>query len=246
MNFWLPASTAFLASALEAVEALTVVLAVGVTWGWRSALTGAAFGVSLVALVAVVFGPAIVAAVPLGAVRLVVGIFLLLFGMAWLRKAVQRYGGRRALRDESAAFARNVASLRAAQQAGQRGALLTAFKSVTLELLEIAIVVVTVGGSAAGGLLPAALGAFAAIALVVAAGSALRAPLARVPENALGFAVGVMLVSYGTFWSGEGLGIAWWHDDLAIAYLAALFALSGLACAYALRASPSRSAAARG
>ena len=243
MIFWLPASTAFLASALEAVEALTVVLAVGVTWGWRSALTGAALGVGLVALVVVAFGPAIVAAVPVGAVRLIVGIFLLLFGMAWLRKAVQRYGGRRALRDESAAFARNVASLGAAHQAGQRGALLTAFKSVTLELLEIAIVVVTVGGSAAGGLLPAALGAFAAIALVVAAGAALRAPLARVPENALGFAVGVMLVSYGTFWSGEGLGLAWWRDDLAIVYLAALYALAALVCSYALRAS-SRAASA--
>ena len=158
---------------------------------------------------------------------------------------MRRYGGRRALRDENAAFARNVASLGAAQRAGQRGALLTAFKSVTLELLEIAVVVITVGGSAAGGLWPAALGAFAAIALVVAAGAALRAPLARVPENALGFAVGVMLVSYGTFWSGEGLGIAWWSDDLAIVYLAALYAIAALACAYGLRAS-SRSTPAHG
>jgi uncharacterized membrane protein len=243
MNFWLPASTAFFASALEAVEALTVVLAVGVTWGWRSALGGAALGIAAVALVVAVLGPAIVATVPLGAVRLVVGVFLLLFGMAWLRKAVQRYGGVRALRDENANFARSVASLGAAQRAGQRGALLTAFKSVTLELLEIAIVVVTVGGSAAGGFVPATLGAFAAIALVVAAGAALRAPLARVPENALGFGVGVMLVSYGTFWSGEGLGIAWWRDDLAIVYLSAAYALAGLACSYALRAS-SRTAAA--
>jgi uncharacterized membrane protein len=245
MNFWLPAATAFLAGALEAVEALTVVLAVGLTWGWRPALSGAALGVGLVALVVVSLGPALVVSVPLGAVRLIVGVFLLLFGMTWLRKAVQRYGGRRAVRDESAAFARNVASLGAAQRAGQRGALLTAFKSVALELLEIAIVVITVGGSTAGGLWPAALGAFAAIALVVAAGAALRAPLARVPENALGFAVGVMLISYGTFWSGEGLGIAWWRDDLAIVYLAALYALAASACAYALRAS-SRIAVVRG
>jgi uncharacterized membrane protein len=246
MNVWLPASAAFLASALEAVEALTVVLAVGVTWGWRAALSGAALGVAVVAIVIAVFGPAIVTIVPIGAVRLVVGIFLLLFGMTWLRKAVQRYGGRRALRDERAAFARNRASLEEARRAGERGALVTAFKSVTLELLEIAIVVVTVGGSAQGALPAAIGGAAAAIVLVVAAGAALRAPLARVPENALGFAVGVMLVAYGTFWSGEGLGIAWWHDDAALVYLAAVYALGGLAISVALRASDARTTAARG
>jgi Ca2+/H+ antiporter, TMEM165/GDT1 family len=234
MNLWLPASTAFLASGLEAVEALTVVLAVGLTWGWRPALTGTFFGVALVALVVALLGP-LVATVPLGPVRLIVGAFLLLFGMAWLRKAVQRYGGRRALRDEDANFSRHVEALGAAHREGQRGALLTAFKSVTLELLEVAIIVVTVGGSVAGGLAPAAAGAMAAILVVVAAGALLRAPLARVPANALGFAVGVMLVAYGTFWSGEGLGIQWWHEDLAILYLAALYALAALACVAALR-----------
>jgi uncharacterized membrane protein len=234
MNAWLPASTAFLASLLEAVEALTVVLAVGVTWGWRPALTGAACGVAVVVVFIALFGP-LVTLVPLAPVRLVVGAFLLLFGMAWLRKAVQRYGGRRALRDESANFARNVANLEAARRAGERGALLTAFKSVVLELLEVAIIVVTVGGAFAGGLVPATAGALGAIVLVVGAGAALRAPLARVPENALGFAVGVMLVSFGTFWSGEGLGIEWWRADLALAYLIGLYALAALACVAALR-----------
>jgi uncharacterized membrane protein len=243
LNLWLPATTAFFASALEAVEALTVVLAVGVTWGWRPALSGAALGVGLIVLVVALFGP-LIATIPLGPLRVVVGVFLLLFGMSWLRKAIQRYGGRRALRDESANFARSVERLGTARREGERGALLTAFKSVALELLEIAIVVVTVGGSIAGGLLPAAGGALVAILAVVAAGFALRAPLARVPENALGFAVGVMLVSYGTFWSGEGFGFAWWHADFAIVYLAALFALAAGACVAALRRSEPAQAAA--
>ncbi len=242
MNLWLPAATAFLASALEAVEALTVVLAVGVTWGWRPALTGAAWGVGLIVVVVALFGP-LVATIPLGPVRVVVGVFLLLFGMSWLRKAIQRYGGRRAVRDESANFVRSVEQLGAAQREGERGALLTAFKSVALELLEIAIVVVTVGGSIAGGLLPAAGGALVAILAVTAAGFALRAPLARVPETALGFAVGVMLVSYGTFWAGEGIGLAWWHADLAIVYLAALYALAAAGCVAVLRLEPKPAAA---
>jgi len=241
MNYWIPASTAFLASGLEGVEALTVVLAVGVTWGWRAALTGAALGVGLVTLLVIVLGP-LVTAIPLGPVRIVVGAFLLLFGMSWLRKAIQRYGGRRAARDESANFARHCAELGDAQREGQRGALVASFKSVTLELLEVAIIVVTVGGSVAGGLVPAGLGALAALLLVVVAGVAVRGPLARVPENALGFTVGVLLTAYGTFWSGEGLGIAWWRDDLAIVYLAGLYALTGAVCSAALRAGAARTA----
>ena len=236
MNFWLPASTAFLASALEGVEALTVVLAVGVTFGWRAALGGAALGTALVGIVALVFGP-LVTSIPIGAVRIVVGVFLLLFGMSWLRKAVQRYGGLRAKRNEVVSFERNV---EAAKRGDERGAFLVAFKSVTLELLEVAIIVVTVGGSIAGGLLPAGLGALAALLCVVALGFAIRGPLARVPATLLGFAVGVMLTAYGTFWAGEGLGIAWWRDDLAIVYLAALYALVGLGCAALMRAPAAR------
>ncbi len=233
MNFWLPASTAFFASALEGVEALTIVLAVGATWGWRPALRGTLWGIALVAAVVLLLGPAVALAVPIGVVRLVVGVFLLLFGMSWLRKAVQRWGGRRALRDERAAFERNCKNLR---DADERGAMLTAFKSVTLELLEVAIIVATVGGTVPGALVPAAIGALAALVLVAATGAALRAPLERVPENALGFVVGVMLTSFGTYWSGEGLGIAWWRDDLAIVYLVVFYAIVALGCAGALRA----------
>jgi uncharacterized membrane protein len=224
----LPALTAFLASAVEAVEALTVVLAVGLTHGWRTALAGALWALAALAAIVLVFGPALLHFVPLPAVRFCVGVFLLLFGLSWLRKAVLRYGGRKALRDESSAFAREVAGLREVTE--RRTAFATSFQAVLLEGLEVAVIVVTVGGATAGGLASASAGALAAIAVVTLAAVAVRAPLARVPENALKLTVGVMLSAFGTYWSGEGLGIAWWHDDVAVVVLAALY----LACAAAL------------
>jgi len=240
-GLWLPAVTAFLASAVEAVEALTIVLAVGVTQGWRVSLAGALWAFAALAAIVVVLGPAIVLAVPIGILRVVVGGFLLLFGLAWLRKAVQRYGGRKALRDERAAYARNVdelGQLGTGTQTARRVAFVTSFKSVLLEGLEVAVIVVTVGASSAasGGLGAAALGALGAVVLVALVGVAVRAPLARVPENALKFAVGVVLTSFGTYWMGEGLGVSWWHEDLSIVLLAGWYLCFSLGLAAVARA----------
>ena len=214
---------AFLASLVEFVEALTVVLAVGVTRGWRPALLGTALGLLLLLLLVALLGPAL-ALVPLGALQLVVGTLLLLFGLRWLRKAVLRAAGIIPLHDESATFASETAALGGA---GMRRAwdilgMATAFKIVVLEGLEVVFIVIAVG--AAGGLLlPASLGAVAALIAVVALGAALHRPLAQVPENALKLVVGVLLSAFGTFWAGEGIGIRWPGADWAALALVAGF-----------------------
>ncbi len=223
MSGWLLASTSFLASAVEAIEALTIVLAVGVTRSWGSALTGAGWAVATLAAIVLVFGPALVTYVPLGVLKVVIGIFLLVFGLSWLRKAILRYSGRKALHDEEAIFARSVQALGAAPRAGgiDRLGFVTSYNAVLLEGLEVAVIVLTFGAASAAGLRWAALGAAAAIAVVAGAAAALRKPFSRVPENALKFVVGIMLTSFGTFWSGEGLGIAWWRDDLSLPLIVA-------------------------
>ena len=232
------ALTVFLACAVEAVEALTIVLAVGTTRDWRSALQGT--GAALLALAAVVaaLGPA-VAAIPLQALRLVIGALLLLFGLQWLRKAVLRAAGRKALRDETAAFAREVAAAERAASGG-RGlvsdwyAFVLSFKGVLLEGLEVAFIVVSFGGSHRD--LPAAVvAAVAAVVVVAGTGVAVRAPLARVPENTMKFAVGVMLTAFGVFWGGEGAGVRWPGSDAALLVLVPLMALAALAYAGLLR-----------
>ncbi len=216
---------AFLASLVECVEALTVVLAVGTVRGWRPALAGAGLGLGLLLALVAALGPALTR-IPLGAVQLVVGV-LLLFGLRWLRKAILRAAGVIALHDEVAAFAAETTALRAAaaRRAGwDLVGLGTAFKIVLLEGLEVIFIVIAIG--AAGGLLvPASLGAAAALLVVVALGAALHRPLAQIPENALKFAVGALLAAFGTFWTGEGLGLAWPGDDLALLGLVAGFAL---------------------
>ncbi len=237
MNVWLPASTAFLASAVEAVEALTVVLAIGTTRGWRLALSGAGAALVSLALLIAIFGPALVRFVPLEALRLVVGLLLVLYGLAWLRKAIWRYGGRKALRDEAANFAREREESAGVADGVARA---TSFKAVFLEGLEVVIIVVTVGAQSTGGVGFAALGALAAVLLVVAVGIAVRAPLSRVPENALKFVVGIMLASFGTFWSGEGLGITWWQADASIPVIAASFLAIALGLIALLRATAAR------
>ncbi|GAC1407856.1 MAG: hypothetical protein NVSMB64_15250 [Candidatus Velthaea sp.] len=221
-NGWLLAGTTFLASAVEAVEALTIVLAVGVTRSWRSALAGSSWALAVLAAICVVGGPAIVTFIPLGVLRLIVGIFLILFGLAWLRKAILRYSGRKALHDEDAIYAREAAQLRAAGKPPGRDTLgfATAFKAVLLEGLEVAVIVVTFGAQSPRGFLWAGTGALIAVVLITLLGIALRKPAARVPENAMKFVVGIMLTSFGTFWTGEGLGIEWWHADLSIVALA--------------------------
>ncbi len=198
----------FAACAVEAVEALTIVLAVGSARGWRWTLAGAAGALVTLAAGIAAFGPA-VAAIPLDALRLAVGVVLLIVGAQWLRKAILRAARRKALHDEQAIYAETAQQAqRARRRAGvDRYALATAYSGVLLEGLEV--VAIVVGSAAAGhGLGIGVAAAGAAILLVTVAGVALRAPLARVPENALKLGVGAMLVSFGAFWSCEGAGVA--------------------------------------
>jgi Ca2+/H+ antiporter, TMEM165/GDT1 family len=227
-----PAMTAaFLASLVEAVEALTIVLAVATVRGWRPAGLGALAGFSLLVLIVAVLGP-LLDRVPLHLLQLAIGILLLMFGMRWLRKAILRSAGVIPLHDEAMAFAIETAELREQARRQQARldwlAALASFKAVLLEGLEVVFIVIAV--SAGRGLLvPASAGALAACLLVAGAGFAVHRPLARVPENTLKFAVGVMLSAFGVFWTGEGLGVAWPGADLAIVAFAALFLAVGSA-----------------
>jgi uncharacterized membrane protein len=234
VNGWTLAGTTFVACAVEAVEAMTIVLAIGVARSWSISLRGAAYALGVLALIVAVFGPAL-HLIPIDQLKLIVGIVLTLFGLSWLRKAILRYAGRKALRDEEAAFKREVAAMRAADDVqADRIAFITSFKAVLIEGLEVAIIVVTFGAASTVALGWSAAGALAAIVLVVAAGIALRAPASRVPENTMKFVVGIMLTSFGTFWTGEGLGIAWWGADLPLLFLAMFYlAVSGVLVAAA-------------
>jgi len=237
--------SAFLASAVEFVEAVTIVLAVGVTRQWRSALIGVGAAVVTLALLIAVFGSALALFVPIGVLRLVVGGFLMIYGLQWLTKAVMRAGGARAKHDEAAIYAAEVAELEAEVPVPAQGmdwiSFTVAFKGVLLEGLEVAFIVVTFGASA-NLLGPAVLGAALAGLLVVAIAIAVHRPLERVPENAMKFVVGVMLTGFGTFWSGEGIGIDWPGDDLAILALLAGYLALALLGVWVLRARTGRTA----
>lgn len=233
-----PAVTAaFLASSVEAVEALTIVLAVGTVRGWRPALSGAASGLIALVVIVALLGP-LLGFVPLRVLQFAIGALLLLFGMRWLRKAILRAAGIIPLRDEAKAYAAQTDQLRA--QARSEAASLdwlagiTSFKAVLIEGLEVVFIVIAVGAER-GLLVPAALGAAAACLLIGALGVAIHRPLARVPENALKFIVGVLLSSFGVFWIGEGLGVPWPGADLAILVFIALFLVAALAAVVALR-----------
>jgi uncharacterized membrane protein len=226
-------SAAFLGALVEAVEALTIVLAVSSVRGWRPAAVGALAGLGLLAIIVVALGP-LLGQVPIHALQLVIGVLLLLFGMRWLRKAILRNAGIIPLHDEDAAFAASTTELRQHQSRLDWLAGLASFKAVLLEGLEVVFIVIAVGAGK-GLLLPAGVGALAACALVGAAGSALRRPLARVPENTLKLAVGVMLSAFGMFWTGEGLGVAWPGADLAILGFASLFLLVAVISTSALK-----------
>ena len=219
---------AALASAVEMVEALTIVLALGVTRGWRAPLQGAVAAIAVLAVLVAVLGPAL-EAIPIDVLRLVVGALLLVFGLQWLRKAILRASGWKALHDEDAAFAAEVAAARAAGRYGRvdRYALAISFKSTLLEGLEVAFIVITLGSSQ-GATAIAAAGAVVAFVVVVVVGAFVRHPLSRVPENTLKFVVGVMLTAFGTFWAGEGVGIDWPGSD------AALIAIVGLTAGWSL------------
>ena len=222
--------SAFLASAVEMVEALTIVLAAGVTRGWRSALAGVAGAIVVLAAIVAALGPALTA-IPLDVLRLGIGALLLVYGLQWLRKAILRASGYKALHDEDAIFARELEEAAGAERRLRGGldayGFTLSFKGVLLEGLEVAFIVLTFGGTE-GRVGLAAIGAGVALAVVAGAGVALRAPLSRVPENVMKFAVGIMLTSFGTFWAAEGAGARWPGGDASLtAVLAVMIVASG-------------------
>jgi uncharacterized membrane protein len=224
-------SSAFLASAVEMVEALTIVLAAGVARGWRSSLIGVAAATVILAVVVAALGPALTV-VPISVLRLVVGALLLVFGLQWLRKAILRASGFKALHDEDAIFTQELAEARGAAPEERAGVdwygFTLSFKGVLLEGLEVAFIVLTLGSTQSS--IPlAAIGAGAAVVLVAIVGVAVRAPLARVPENTMKFAVGIMLTTFGIFWAAEGAGANWPGSDASLlAVLAFVIASSAL------------------
>jgi Ca2+/H+ antiporter, TMEM165/GDT1 family len=236
-HVWPTVAAAFLASLVEFVEALTVILAVGAVRGWRGAIAGAAAGVLFLLLLVLALGPALTR-IPLRSVQFGVGFLLTLFGMRWLRKAILRAAGWLPLHDEERIYANQTAALRGL--AGAEGAFdwvgsAATFKITALEGLEVVFIVIAVGAGGAGLLVPASLGAFAALVIVAALGLALHRPLAAIPENALKFAVGVLLSAFGTFWVGEGAGLRWPGGDMALAGLVAGFVAAALSAVFWLR-----------
>jgi uncharacterized membrane protein len=229
--------SAFLASAVEMVEALTIVVAMGVTRGWRAALTGVVAATAALAVVVAALGPALTQ-VPLNTLRIVVGVLLLIFGLQWLRKAILRAAGYIPLHDEEAIFARQAEEARLAGDEVRLGldwyGFTISFKGVFLEGLEVAFIVLTFGSSQ-GSIPLAAVGAAAAVVLVAGVGIAVRRPLARVPENTLKFTVGAMLTTFGIFWSAEGAGASWPGSDLALLAILAYVAALSLALVVTLR-----------
>jgi uncharacterized membrane protein len=210
--------SAFLASAVEFVEALTIVLASALARGWKSSLAGVGAATLVLAVITAALGPALTV-IPLQALRLVVGALLLVFGLQWLRKAILRASGYKALHDEDAIFARELADAQGAEHV-ERGGLdwygfVLSFKGVLLEGLEVVFIVLTFG-STQGSIPLAAVGAAVALVLVAGVGVAVRAPLARVPENLMKFSVGVMLTTFGIFWSAEGAGAHWPGEDASL------------------------------
>lgn len=233
MHLWLLAGTSFVASAVEFVEAATIVLAVGFTQGWRAAIGGTLAAAAVLAAIVALFGPLLANVASLHRIQLVAGPFLVLFGIAWLRKAVWRFAGRKAQRDEAALFERDVQLLRGDRE--HRLGFAMTFQGVFVEGLEVAVIVVTFAATRAGALQWSIGGALAALAVVVAAAIALRKPFARVPENAMKALVGLMLLSLGTFWTGEGLGITWWFGDVTLFVITAAYAAVSLALTRMLR-----------
>jgi len=240
----------FLASAVESVEALTIIVAAGVSRGWRSALEGMAVAIAVLAVLVAALGPALVDLVPIDVLRTVVGTLLLVFGLQWLRKAVLRAVGLKAKHDEDAIFKKHVDALGgttggvAARTGRDPAGFAVAFKGTFLEGLEVVIIVLGLGG---GDHQLALAGAAAGAAIVVVAGVGLvvARQLASVPENTMKTVVGLMLVSFGTFWAGEGLGVRWPGSDVAILVLVGVYAVVTLALMQLLRGAsrPTREAA---
>lgn len=218
----------FMASLVEFVEALTVVLAVGTVRGWRPAIAGTVSALGILLLMVVFFGKSL-AAIPLPIIQLVIGTLLLMFGLRWLRKAILRSAGVIPLHDETAAYQKETALLRQdmpSNNAWDKGAFLTAFKIVMLEGIEVVFIVIAIGASGQL-MLPASIGALAALLAVILLGLWLHRPLANIPENTLKFGVGILLAAFGTFWVGEGIRIEWPGEDLIlIALIVGYFAIA--------------------
>jgi uncharacterized membrane protein len=225
--------TVFIACVVEAVEALTIVLATGITREWRSTFQGMAAALVTLAVITAAVGPAI-NELPLTALRVVVGALLAIFGLQWLRKAVLRATGYKALHDEASAYLREVTAAQEAKKESRRGvsdwySFTLAFKGVLLEGLEVVFIVVTFGDNQKN-YGAAVIGAAAAIILVTIVGIAVRAPLTKVPENWMKLAVGVMLTSFGTFWGAEGAGVRWPGNDAALLVVIPVVAVVAAAC----------------
>jgi len=213
---------AFLGSAVEATEALTIVLAVGLTRGWRAPLLGTVVAIVALAVLVILFGQLIVTRIPDSALKLLVGTLLLLFGLNWLHKAVLRSAGVVEMRDEARAYQQTVSQLQDTQTRTDWVGFVLALKGVFLEGLDVVFIVIGVGGTGHG--LPTAIaGGVIAAAVVAATGFFVRRPLARVPENTLKYGVGVILTSLGTFWAAEGMGASWPGDFLSIFVLVAVY-----------------------
>ena len=273
----------FLASAVESVEALTIIVAAGVSRGWKSALEGTAAALVVLVVLVGALGPALVYLVPISVLRTLVGALLLVFGLQWLRKAILRTVGLKAKHDEDAIFREQVEALSGPQDGPRSGTspsgpagpasgtpgigapgigapgtgtpgtgtpaksrperdatgFAVAFKGTFLEGLEIAVIVIGLG---AGNhqLALAAAAAGAAILVVAIIGVIVARQLAGVPENAMKTVVGLMLVSFGTFWAGEGLGVNWPGSDLAIPVLVGVYAVVIWLLVQALRPSVPR------
>jgi uncharacterized membrane protein len=230
--------TVFVACVVEAIEALTIVLAAGITREWKSTFQGMAVALVVLAAITAVVGPAI-AYLPLTPLRLVIGALLAIFGLQWLRKAVLRATGYKALHDEASAYLREVTAAETAPRESKRGvsdwyAFTLSFKGVLLEGLEVVFIVITFGANQKN-IGAAVIGAAAAIVVITVTGIVVRAPLTKVPENWMKFAVGIMLTSFGTFWGAEGAGVAWPGNDAALLVLVPVVALVSAGYVFWLR-----------
>ena len=239
--------SAFLASAVEMVEALTIVLAVRITRGWRSTVLGVAAAVLALAALIGVLGPSI-SGIPINVLRLVVGGLLLVFGLQWLRKAILRASGYKALHDEAAIYAKERDAAQLAGRDIRAGvdwySFTVSFKGVFLEGLEVAFIVITFGASRANGVGLAAAAAAVALVVVLAVGALVHAPLSRVPENALKFCVGLLLTTFGTFWAAEGAGATWPGADAALLAILGFLAVASYGAVRMLRRQHAHPAAA--
>ncbi|HKV88131.1 MAG TPA: hypothetical protein VJT78_09055 [Candidatus Dormibacteraeota bacterium] len=237
MSGGLVALATFLAASVEWVEALTIVLAVGMFKSWRTALLGTAAALAVLTLLVLVFGVTLSSYISISLSRTLVGIGLLLFGLGWLYKAILRSTGLKALHDEAEAFEETREELMSHGHAFG-----TAFGGVFLEGLEVVFIVVALGGLKS--VPAAAAGALVSLVVVVAAGVVVRHPLTRVPENTVKYAVGIMLTSFGSFFAGEGLGVDWWNGDLALLPLIGGYTLLSLLLVQLVRRRPGNPAGA--